>query len=371
MVIGIPKEVKPQETRVGLTPKWVRLLVEQGHVVYAEKDLGANAGIDDSEYVDAGALITESVNELYQKCEFIVKLKDFIEDEVRNLPFQEGQIIMSYLHLGENDPHPDVVHKLMEKKVTGIALELIRDQQGFRPAIKPMSQIAGQLALIVAAQYSQKCFGGRGVSLTAVGDVKPAKILILGGGSSGRAAIETALSFGAEVVVFQKNGKTFDKLKNDFPDLRLLPWDKNHCEQEMKTADVLINAIYPTIGMKTPLITREMLRSMAPKSVLIDLAGCGIVETWRFTTISDPVFWEENILHYGVDNMPALVPQTACEVFSKSIFQYVTEIANKGFEQACLDNEDLKRGVCFYDGKLVDADVADTHGMAYDELVLK
>lgn len=371
MIIGIPKEVKPQETRVGLTPKWVKQLIGQGHIVYVEKGLGVNAGIDDSEYADVGALVTESVYELYQKSEFIVKLKDFTNDEANSLPFQEGQIIMCYLHLGENDPHPDVVHKLMEKKVSGIALELIRDKEGIRPAIKPMSQIAGQLALIVAAQYSQQCFGGRGISLTAVGGAKPAKIIILGGGSSGRAAIETALSFGAEVVVFQKKGKTFDSLKKAFPNLKLLPWDQADCEKEMQTADVLINTIYPVVGMKTPLVTRRMLRGMIPKSVLIDLAGCGIVETWRFTTISDPVFWEENILHYGVDNMPALVPETACEVFAKSIFQYVAEIADKGFEQACIDNEDLKRGVCFYDGKLVDADVADTHGMKCDELVLK
>lgn len=371
MIIGVPKETKHQETRVGLTPKWVKLLIEQGHIVYVERNLGLNANINDKEYISVGAEVIESVEQLYRICDFIVKIKDFTDEEAKKLPFRENQIIMTFLHLGENDPHPNVVDKLVNKKIKGIGLELIRDDDGVRTVIKPMSQIAGKLSVMIAAYYSQMHNGGRGISLTSIEGIKPAKILILGGGNSGKAAIETSIALGNEVVVFQKKGKTFDDLKKLFPEIKIIPWDRKICMEEMKTADVLINAIYPTIGMETPLITRKMLRQMEPRSVLIDLAGCGIIETWRFTSIDDPVFVEENILHYGVDNIPSLIPETSCEVFCSSIFKYVESIANKGFERACMEDESLKRGVCFYDGKVVDKDVAYTHDMQYHNLVLR
>lgn len=369
MIIGIPKEIKPQETRMALTPKWVEKLTMQGHIVLVEKDLGINANASNEEYIDAGARLVESVTELYEACEFIVKVKDFTDEEIKILPFHEGQIIMTFLHLGENDPHPLVVNKLIEKKVKAIGLELMQNDEGIREVIKPMSQIAGNLAVVVAAHYSQFHNGGRGVSLIPLKDGKKAKILVLGGGNSGSAAIETALNIGCEVVVIQKEGKTFNRLKKEFPQLNIKLWSEDVCTEELKKADVVINAIYPVVGMKLPLITREMLKEMKPKSVLIDLAGCGIVETWRFTSIDDPIFWEENVLHYGVDNMPALVPETSCEALSNSIFKYVEAIANKGFEQACKENNTLRRGVCFYNGKIVNEDVAYTHKMSFSEFL--
>lgn len=365
MIIGIPKESKDLESRVGLTPKWVDKLTKQGHSVFMEKGLGNLARISDSEYEKCGAKVLNTVEEIYEQSEMIVKLKDYVPEE-RGLPFQEGQIIVCYFHLGEIEPDQPFLDIMLEKKVNGVSLELIRDKDGGRPTMKPMSEIAGRLAVLSACRYSMLP-EGNGVSLAAMDGLNKPKIVILGGGISGTAAAKVCEGLGARTIVFEALYTRIEYLATVLTKSELLLYDINELKEHIKDCDVLINTIYPVPGMKFPIVTRDMVKTMKKRAVIVDITGCDIIETSRYTTISDPIYEEEGVIHFGVDNLPAMVPQTSCEAFAQTIFPYVEAIANKGIKKACEDNEELAVAVSFVKGKLVHKDIADTHNMPYEK----
>ena len=364
MIIGIPKEKKDQEARVGLTPKWVKKLTMQGHTVYIEKGLAHLAGIADQQYLDAGAEILPTTEEVYLKSDMIVKLKDYMPSE-RNLPFKEGQIIVCFFHLGEVEPDQPMVDKLLESKVTGVSLELIQTDTGARPIIMPMSEIAGRVAVMCACQHCMLSDGGAGISLAAISGTQKPKVIILGGGTCGSAAADVVLGLHADVTIFESQYSRINQLKDLMPQANLLLWNTDECAELIKDCDVLINTIYPYPGMEYPLITREMVKTMKKKSLIVDLVGCDIIETVKYTTISDPTYVEEGVVHFGIDNLPALVPKTSSDLFASSIYPYVEAIANKGIKQACLDSKELSRSMSFVGGVLVHKDIADPHNMDY------
>lgn len=364
MIIGIPKEAKDNETRIGLTPKWVGKLVRKGHTVYIQKGLAKPAGINDEEYIAQGALIVPTVEDIYLSSEMVIKLKDYMPSEL-TLPFQKGQIIICFFHLGEVEQDFPFVNKLIESKVTAVSLELIQTANGSRPVIKPMSEIAGRIAVLVACQYSMLPFGGSGISLAGIRGISKPKIVILGGGTCGLAAAETAEGLQTRVVIFESIYERLEYLGNTLKKSEILVWDEDSCIKELLDCDVLINSIYPLPGMKYPLISRDMVSKMKKGSLIIDLVGCNIIETSKYTTISEPTYIKEGVIHIGIDNMPALVPKTSCELFSQSIFPYVEAIANKGIIKACEDNQELTRAISFVNGHLVHKDIADTHNMPY------
>ncbi|MCQ4636292.1 alanine dehydrogenase [Anaerovorax odorimutans] len=364
MIIGIPKEKKDQEARVGLTPKWVKKLTGQGHTVYIEKGLALLAGIGDQEYIDAGAEILPTTQDIYLKSDMIVKLKDYMPSE-RDLPFKEGQIIVCFFHLGEVEPDQPMLDKLLASKVTGVSLELIRTDTGARPIIMPMSEIAGRVAVMCACHHCMLSAGGAGISLAAISGTRKPKILILGGGTCGYAAADVALGLHADVTVFESQYSRINQLQGLIPEAHLLLWSSDECAERLKDCDVLINTIYPYPGMEYPLVTREMVRTMKKNSLIVDLVGCDIIETVKYTTITDPTYVEEGVVHFGIDNLPALVPQTSSELFASSIYPYVEAIANKGIKKACEDSKELFRSMSFVGGTLVHKDIADTHNMDY------
>ncbi len=369
MIIGIPKEKKDHESRVGLTPKWVGKLVTSGHQVYIQKGLAEIAGIGDDQYEAKGAVVLPTVEDVYLKSEMIIKLKDYLPSE-RDLPFQPGQIIVCFFHLGEVEPDQPIVNKLIESKTTAVSLELIQTPDGGRPIIKPMSEIAGRIAMLTACQYSMLPAGGNGISLASISGIHQPKIIILGGGTCGLAAAEVSEGIRASTLVFESQYSRIEYLRTILKHSEILLWDSTECERQIQDCDVLINTIYPHPGMQFPLITRKMVQTMKKGSLLLDLVGCGIIETSRYTTISEPSYVEEGVIHIGIDNLPALVPLTSCEVFAQSIFQYIEAIANKGIKKACDESRELSGAISFVNGKLVHKDIADTHGMPYEPFSL-
>jgi alanine dehydrogenase len=363
MIIGVPKEVKDNESRVGLTPKWVRKLTMQGHEVLIQKGLGELAGIEDADYVQWGAEIVPTADDIYIRSGLVVKLKDYMPEE-RELPFQEGQVIACFFHLGENEPDQPMLDKLLASKITGVSFELIQNVDGTRPIIKPMSEIAGRLSVLLGCQYCQLPYG-KGVSLASITGVEKPKIVILGGGNCGLAAADIAEGLHARTIVFESSYPRLEYLRGALKETELLLWDREECGKQIMDADLLINAIYPYPGMETPLITTEMVASMRKGSVMVDLTGCGIIETMRYTTIAEPAYIEEGVVHICVDNLPALVPATSCEVFAQSIFPYIEAIANKGIKEACRQNAALARSMSFINGVIVHKDIAETHNMPY------
>lgn len=362
MIIGIPKETKDMETRVGLTPRYARMLVEQGHEVIIQKGLAAAAGVDDNEYVRIGASVADSMDDIYEKCDMVVKFKDYIEGEYE-VPMREGQIIFCFFHLGENEKDDVITRKLLQAKATGIAYELFRLPDGSRPVMKAMSEIAGRLATIIAANLCLKVSGGSGVCPAGITGVKRPKYVVLGGGNAGFAAARIAEGLDAEVILFETLYDRMQYLRPLLGKAQLVTFDADLLKKEIRDCDVLINTIYPYPGMEVPVVSREMVKTMKKGSVVIDIVGTGIIETCRYTTISEPTYVEEGVIHYGVDNMPALVPATSCEAFCQAIYPFVAAVANKGLKKACEDDPVLRSGVCFYDGNIVHPDVADTHAM--------
>ena len=305
MIIGIPRETKDLESRVGLTPKWVAKLCEQRHIVFIQKDLGKLARISDDEYIKCGAKVLDTVEEIYQKSEMIIKLKDYTPEE-RSLPFQKNQIVVCFFHLGEIEPDQPLVDILLEKQIHGISLELIRDKSGARPTIKQMSEIAGRLAVLSACRYSMLP-EGNGISLAAIDGIDKPKIVILGGGTSGTAAAKVSEGIGARTVVFEALYPRIEHLSTLLKHSELLLYDLDELKEHIKDCDALINTIYPVPGMKFPIVTREMVKTMKKRAVIVDLTGCDIIETSHYTTISDPVYEEEGVIHFAVDNLPAMV----------------------------------------------------------------
>ncbi|MBW4499812.1 MAG: alanine dehydrogenase [Scytonema hyalinum WJT4-NPBG1] len=350
MEIGIPKETKDQEFRVGLSPSSVRVLQENGHTVFVETQAGIGAGFTDDDYTSAGAKIV-TTKEAAWKCELVVKVKEPLTAEYQFL--QKGQILFTYLHLAADRK---LTEHLIDCGVTAIAYETV-EQPGSNklPLLTPMSIIAGRLSVQFGARFLERQQGGRGVLLGGVPGVKPGKVVILGGGVVGTEAAKIAVGMGAAVQILDVNVERLAYLETLFGSrVELLYSNSAHIETALKDADLLIGAVLVP-GRRAPiLVSRNLVKQMRPGSVIVDVAvdqgGC--VETLHATSHTNPVYIEEGVVHYGVPNMPGAVPWTATQALNNSTLPYVLQLANLGIK-ALANNQALAKGVNVQDHRLV------------------
>lgn len=361
MIVGVPKEIKEQENRVGLLPYTAAALTKRGHTVLAQKDAGVGSGYPDAAYTAAGARIVDDVTDLFREAEMIVKVKEPLPAEYGLL--RKGQILFTYLHLAASK---SLTEALLASGVTGVAYETI--QVGNKlPLLEPMSEIAGRMSTVMGAYYLAKHNGGSGVLLGGVPGVLPGRVVVLGGGTSGVNAARMAVGLGADVRILDVD---LDRLR--FLDLTMegastVFSNEANLMDLMPTTDLLIGAVLLP-GAKAPkLITREMLRRMKRGSVLVDIAidqgGCA--ETSRATTHIDPIYVEENVIHYCVANMPAAYARTSTQALTNVTSRYVELLADLGLEGACKRQPALTGGINTRDGRVTYSAVAEAHGMAF------
>lgn len=360
MIIGIPKEIKSDEYRVGATPAMVRALVEANHQVYVQKGAGARIGYTDLLYESAGAKIVPNAEEIY-KCEMIIKVKEPQESEYPLL--REGQILFCYLHLA---PDPKQTQALIDRKVIGIAYETVTNREGRLPLLMPMSEIAGRIAIQVGATCLQNNHGGRGLLLGGVAGVLPANVLIIGGGVVGTGAARMALGLGANVTIVDKNLERLNLLEMQFgPHLKTLYSSSVEIQSILPQADLVIGAVLIPGKQAPKLISRSMLKQMTPGSVIIDVAidqgGC--VETSRPTTHTSPTYVEEEIIHYCVTNMPGACARTATMALTHATTDYALKIANIGWKRAVKEDEGIRNGLNVCLGQVTNEMVA--HDLGY------
>lgn len=357
MNIGIPKERRDLEERVGLTPYGVDLLTRAGHICYVETGAGLGAGFTDYHYERVGGHIVYSGEEVYGRSDLVLKAVRPTEKELDWL--REGQILAGFLHLAAARRHK--VEVLLEKGVTAIAYETIEKADGTLPALRPMSEVAGRMAPQLAATFLQSSYGGRGVLLSGVPGIPPARVAILGAGVLGKNATRTFLGLGASVFVLDRDQEQLRQVDQLFNGrvTTMVSYPFN-IARVARFAEVLIGAIL-TPGARTPIIvTREMVRSMKRGAVILDFSidqgGC--VATSRPTTLRDPVFVEEDIVHFCVPNVPGAVPRTATHAFNNAIWPYIRRIAEVGLDQAVDEMPALARGVATRDGEVVSEPLA-------------
>ncbi|MBO2521073.1 MAG: alanine dehydrogenase [Firmicutes bacterium] len=368
MIVGVPKEIKDQENRVGMTPAGVEELVRRhGHRVLVERGAGEGSGIPDEEYAACGAEIVESAEEVYARAELIVKVKEPLPSEY---PFlREGQVLMTFLHLA---PEPELTRTLLQRGVIGIAYETIQRPGGSLPCLMPMSEVAGRMAVQVGAKFLEKAMGGRGVLLGGVPGVPPAEVVIVGAGTVGASAAKIALGMGAHVTLIDINGDRLRYLAEVLHgNLITVMSNRYNIERAVRYADLLIGAVLVP-GAKAPiLVTDEMVQQMKPGSVIIDVAvdqgGC--IETVdRATTHSHPTYVKHGVVHYAVPNMPGAVPRTSTLALTNATLPYVVEVANLGPAEAARRNPALAHGVNVWRGHVVHRAVAEAHSLPYTPL---
>jgi alanine dehydrogenase len=361
MTIGIPKEIKEQESRVGLLPSTTRILTGRGHTVLVEKGAGVGSGYPDEQYLEAGAQMIDPADEVFQRADMIVKVKEPLREEWPRL--RRGQILFTYLHLAASKP---LTEALLKSGVTGVAYETI--QIGNRlPLLEPMSEIAGRMSVVMGAYYLAKHNGGTGVLLGGVPGVLPGRVVVLGGGTAGVNAARMATGLGADVTILEVDLERMRFLDITMDSAHTLYSNEAHLHDLMATTDLLIGAVLVP-GAKAPkLITRAMLRKMKPGSVVVDIAidqgGCA--ETSRPTTHLDPVYVEEGVTHYCVANMPAAYARTATQALTNITARYVELLADLGLEGACKKQPALAGGVNTRDGRLTIQAVAEAHGLQF------
>ena len=365
MKIGIPKEIKTKEYRVGIIPSGVRVLVQGGHKVYIEKDAGKKSGFSNDDYIEAGATILQTPKEIFNTCEMILKVKEPQPQEYDLL--KSGQILFTYLHLA---PLRELTQILKEKKVTAIAYETV--QEGERvPLLEPMSQIAGKVAPMVASYFLSAHNNAMGVLIGGAIGVLPARVLIIGSGTVAKNAAKIAEGMGADVDIMGRNPSSMTVLEELMPaNVSTLYSNRYNMEKILPTVDIVIGAVYIT-GDKAPhLITREMLSLCKKGTVLVDVAidqgGC--IETSRPTTHDDPVFEVDGVIHYCVANMPGDYPVTSTQALANATITYVKKIADMGWENASLVDTAIYSGVNVAGGFVTEKAVAKVHQMEYHEL---
>ncbi len=362
MRIGVPKEIKTEEYRVAMTPSGVEELVKRGHVVYVQKDAGIGSGISNEDYEKAGAIILDSIKEVYEKSEMIVKVKEPQEEEYELL--RENLILFTFLHLAANEKLTKV---LLEKKVIGIAYETV-ELDGELPLLKPMSEIAGKMAVQEGAKYLEKPFGGRGVLLGGVPGVPPAKVVIVGGGTVGTNAAFVAAGMGADVYVLDVNIDRLRYLNEIMPkNVKTLYSSSYNIREVIRDTDLLISGVL-IHGAKAPkIITKEMLKEMKDGAVFVDVAidQGGSSETSRPTTHRDPVYKVDNVIHYCVANMPGAVPRTSTFALTNATIKYVIKLAEQKWPDAIINDISLRKGVNTCKGCITYAAVAEAFGLEY------
>jgi alanine dehydrogenase len=356
MVVGVAKEVKDHETRVGLVPSGVIALREAGHEVLVEARAGEGSSISDEEYTRAGARIAESAAEVWTKASLVAKVKE--PQPAEYAFFRPGLVLFTYLHLA---PLPDLTDHLLASKVSGVAYETIREADGSLPLLTPMSEVAGRMSVQVGAQYLEKPNGGRGILLGGVPGVAPANAVILGGGVVGTNAAKMALGLGAHVTIIDRNLNRLRELDDIFNgQVVTLASNALTIRENLKTADLVVGAVLIPGASAPKLVKREMIAGMTRGAVVVDVAidqgGC--LETAHATTHSDPTYVVDGVVHYCVSNMPAAVPHTSTFALTNATFPYLLELANHGLEAACERHAALREGVNTYKGFVTHRGVA-------------
>lgn len=348
MIIGVPKEIKISENRVGMTEAGVRALVSEGHSVYVQKDAGLGSRISNEDYLAAGAKILDTAKEIYSKAEMIVKVKEPLADEYDLM--KENQILYTYLHLAAE---PKLTKVLCERKVKAIAYETIQIEDGSLPLLTPMSEVAGRMATQVGAFYLQKDHGGKGILLGGVTGVQRGKVTIIGGGVVGINAAKMAVGLGADVTVLDVNTARLEYLDDVFQGrLHTLYSNSKNIEESVQNSDLLIGAVLVT-GHKAPvLVTKAMVEKMSPGSVVVDVAvdqgGC--IETCRPTSHTHPTYDVNGVIHYCVPNMPGVVARTSTYALTNRTFKYASMLAQMGVEDAIAKDKALFKGLNVYAG---------------------
>jgi alanine dehydrogenase len=366
VIVGLPKEIKDNEYRVGLTPAGVRALTDAGHKTIVERDAGAGSGFENDLYERAGAQIIETADEVWQQAEMIVKVKEPIAPEYPRM--REGQLLFTYLHLA---PDNELTRQLLERKVTGIAYETITDRKGTLPLLTPMSEVAGRMAVQVGAHYLEKMSGGRGILLGGVPGVPAARVVIIGGGVVGTNSAKIAVGMGAHVTIIDNNLDRLRELDDIFlTKISTLASSAYMIHDAISQADLIIGAVLVPGAAAPKLVTKNMLKDVPNGAVIVDVAvdqgGC--IETTRPTTHSNPTFYVEGVLHYCVANMPGAVPRTSTFALTNATLPYVLRLANRGFLEAIASDSGLKEGVNTYAGKLTYEAVATAQGLEYTSL---
>ncbi len=366
MIVGLPKEIKDNEYRVGLTPAGVRALTDAGHRVLVEKNAGEGSGFADNFYQRAGAAIINSADDIWSEGEMIVKVKEPIEPEYARL--REGQLLFTYLHLA---PVKELTSQLLQKKVTGIAYETITNRHGGLPLLTPMSEVAGRMAIQVGAHYLEKMSGGRGILLGGVPGVPAARIVIIGGGVVGTNAAKIAVGMGAHVTIIDNNLDRLRELDDIFlSKISTLASSAYMIHDAISQADLIVGAVLVPGAAAPRLVTRDMLKDVPNGAVIVDVAvdqgGC--IETTHPTTHSNPTYYVEGVLHYCVANMPGAVPRTSTFALTNATLPYALKLANMGFAAAISSDPGLKAGVNTHAGKLTYEAVAVDQGREYTPL---
>ncbi|UOY91917.1 alanine dehydrogenase [Ectobacillus sp. JY-23] len=363
MRIGVPAEIKNNENRVAMTPAGVVHLIRNGHEVYIEAGAGIGSGFTDEQYVAAGATIVATAAEAWAM-DMVMKVKEPIASEYGY--FREGLILFTYLHLA---PEPALTKALIEKKVTAIAYETVQASNGTLPLLTPMSEVAGRMSAQIGAQFLEKPEGGKGILLGGVPGVNRGKVTIIGGGVAGTNAAKVAIGLGAEVTIIDLNPDRLRQLDDIFGhQVTTLISNPYNIAEAVKTSDLVIGAVLIP-GAKAPkLVTEEMIQSMEPGSVVVDIAidQGGIFETTdRITTHDEPTYVKHGVVHYAVANMPGAVPRTSTIALTNVTVPYAVQIANKGYERACLENKALLSGINTLNGYVTYQAVAEAHGLQY------
>jgi alanine dehydrogenase len=366
MIIGVPKEIKNNENRVALTPAGTQELVKNGHTVYIETSAGTGSGFVDENYVQAGAKILSKAAEVFDVAEMIMKVKEPIEQEYSLI--RKDQLVFTYFHFASYEP---LTHAMIKSGAVCLAYETVERPDRSLPLLVPMSEVAGRMAIQEGAKYLEKPLKGRGILLGGVPGVKPAKVLILGGGIVGTNAAKIAAGMGADVTIMDVNLPRLRYLDDVMPkNVHTMMSNEYSIRELVKDHDLIIGGVLIP-GAKAPkLITRDMLKTMRPGTVLVDVAvdqgGC--IETCKPTTHENPTFIIDDVVHYCVANMPGAVPYTSTLALTNATLPYALKLANKGWKKACVENEDLKLGLNVIHGEVVYKAVADAFHLAYTDV---
>ena len=366
MIIGLPKEIKNNENRVALTPAGVAELVKFGHTVYVQVTAGLGSGFKDTDYETAGASVLPTIEEVYAVAEMIVKVKEPIAPEYSLI--KENQLLFTYFHFASSE---ELTMAMIERKAICLAYETVERPDRSLPLLIPMSEVAGRMAPQEGAKYLEKPLQGRGILLGGVPGVKPANVLILGGGVVGTQSAKIAAGLGAHVTIMDINLTRLRELDDIMPaNVDTQMSNSYNIREAIKEADLIIGAVLIP-GAKAPhLITRDMLKEMKPGTVLVDVAvdqgGC--IETCKPTTHENPTYVIDEVVHYCVANMPGAVPYTSTLALTNATLPYVVQLANKGWKGACLINEDLKLGLNVVNGQVVYKGVADAWNLSLTDV---
>ena len=365
MKIGLPREIKKEEYRVGLTPSSAGEYISRKHQVLVEVGAGVGSGFPDEAYAEKGCEIVKDRQKLFDRADMIVKVKEPLEEEY-NL-FHEGQILYTYLHLA---PDRSLTEALLTKKVKAVAYETVMEKDGSLPLLIPMSQIAGRLAIQEGAKYLEKSFGGRGILLGGVPGIPKGKVVIVGGGISGTNACKMAVGLGAHVTILDISARRLSEIDDIFDgQVQTLYSNSYNIENSLRDADLIIGAVLIPGAAAPKLIKRQHLKLMKPGAVIVDIAvdqgGC--VESTHPTCHSNPVFIEEGIVHYCVANMPGAVSLSSTLALTSVTNRYGLIIADNGLDKALAKNKAIRSGLNCRDGKLTNKAVAEAHGLPFTE----